>query len=129
MSTLTDQPAPADPADPAAAAALSATSSGLRLRQRAEAAFREQAAQLPEDRAALSPEATQRLLDELQVHQIELEMENEELRAQVAGHCDRIAAQSEILSSSAEKVVTSAQPPQPEPTTNAPRSTSSPRRK
>ena len=81
MSTLTDQPAPADPADPAAAAtALSATSSGLRLRQRAEAAFREQTAQLPADRTALSPEATQRLLHELQVHQVELEMQNEELR-------------------------------------------------
>ena len=85
MSTLTDQPAPADPADPTAAAtAMPATSSRLRLRQRAEAAFREQAAQLPEDRAALSPEATQRLLDELQVHQIELEMENEELRRKQA---------------------------------------------
>ncbi|MCY2988979.1 MAG: PAS domain S-box protein [Planctomycetota bacterium] len=78
MSTLTDQPAPADPA--AAATALPTANSGPHLRQRAEAAFREQAAQLPEDRAPLSPEATQRLLYELQVHQIELEMQNEELR-------------------------------------------------
>ena len=77
MSTLTDQPSPADPA---AATALPAANSWPHLRQRAEAAFRAQAAQLPEDIAPLSPEATRRLLYELQVHQIELEMQNEELR-------------------------------------------------
>jgi PAS domain S-box-containing protein len=78
VSTLTDQPSPAVPA--AAATAPPGANFGPPLRQRAEAAFRERAAQLPADRAPLSPEATQRLLHELQVHQIELEMQNEELR-------------------------------------------------
>ena len=50
-------------------------------RRRAEETLRAQ----PKDMAALSPEAAQRLLQELRVHQIELEMQNEELRrAQVA---------------------------------------------
>ncbi len=50
------------------------------LRQRAEALSQENAAQLPEQIAPLSSEATQRTLHELRVHQIELEMQNEELR-------------------------------------------------
>ena len=56
------------------------SSAAQALRQRAEATFREQAAQSPENLAALSPDATQRTLHELRVHQIELEMQNEELR-------------------------------------------------
>ena len=49
------------------------------LRKRAEALARE----MPEDPESLSPEAMRRALHELQVHQIELEMQNEELsRAQ-----------------------------------------------
>jgi len=51
------------------------------LRRRAEAIARERAARAPEDPAALSPEETRRMLHELEVHQIELEMQNEELRA------------------------------------------------
>ena len=78
MNNSTDQPTPADPA--AAASAPPATGTGPHLRQRAEAAFQAQAAQLPADRAPLSPEAIQRTLHELRVHQIELEMQNEELR-------------------------------------------------
>jgi two-component system cell cycle sensor histidine kinase/response regulator CckA len=50
------------------------------LRRRAEAIAGETAAQPPADLAALSPEDTRWTLHELQVHQIELEMQNEELR-------------------------------------------------
>jgi PAS domain S-box-containing protein len=49
------------------------------LRLRAEENLR-QAAQLPEAFLALSPEETRRTLHELRVHQIELEMQNTELR-------------------------------------------------
>ena len=55
--------------------------SASELRQRAEAAFRKNAAQPPEDLTELSPKEAQALLHELRVHQIELEMQNEELRA------------------------------------------------
>jgi len=51
-----------------------------KLRQRAETAFRENIAQSPEYENA-TPEETQRMLHELRVHQIELEMQNEEIRA------------------------------------------------
>ena len=56
------------------------TESAAALRQRAEVAFRESAAALPEATASVSPAATQAMLHELQVHQIELELQNEELR-------------------------------------------------
>ena len=54
------------------------------LRQRAEAALAEKAGSAS-DVSLLSPEDVKELIHELQVHQIELEMQNEELRrAQVA---------------------------------------------
>jgi PAS domain S-box-containing protein len=50
------------------------------LRRQAEEIARRKAAQSPEVPEALSPEKTQQTLHELRVHQIELEMQNEELR-------------------------------------------------
>jgi len=50
------------------------------LRRQAEEKAREGAAKMPENLGALSPEQHERLLHELRVHQIELEMQNDELR-------------------------------------------------
>ena len=50
------------------------------LREHAELVSRRHSALPPERLAALSPEAVRDLLHELQVHQIELEMQNDELR-------------------------------------------------
>ncbi|MFH1983342.1 MAG: PAS domain-containing protein [Pseudomonadota bacterium] len=52
----------------------------VELRRRAEEIIREKAAQSPEDLEALSPEKMREMLHELRVHQIELDMQNEELR-------------------------------------------------
>lgn len=49
------------------------------VRKRAEAAARERASQQKDSGSVPSPEASLRLVHELQVHQIELEMQNEEL--------------------------------------------------
>jgi len=54
--------------------------SGHALRRQAEAIAREKAVRAPENLNPLSPGEAQRVLHELQVHQIELEMQNEELR-------------------------------------------------
>ena len=53
---------------------------GQALRLQAEAIAREKAARLPQNLDTLSPQEARQLLHELQVHQIELEMQNEELR-------------------------------------------------
>jgi PAS domain-containing protein len=49
------------------------------LRQKAEALAREKEDRKPEDPAAFSPEEMRQAFHELEVHQIELEMQNEEL--------------------------------------------------
>ena len=54
--------------------------SGQSLRRRAEALAAERAGEMPEDLEARSPDVARRALHELRVHQIELEMQNEELR-------------------------------------------------
>jgi PAS domain S-box-containing protein len=61
-------------------AAPPSTSSGQALRKQAEEIARERAAQSPDNLEAVSHEETQKTLHELRVHQIELEMQNEELR-------------------------------------------------
>ncbi len=50
------------------------------LRRRAEKIARGKATRMPENMEAMSPEETRRMFHELLVHQIELEMQNEELR-------------------------------------------------
>jgi len=50
------------------------------LRQKAEALVRKEASRTPEDSAALSPEEIRQTLHQLRVHQIELELQNQELR-------------------------------------------------
>jgi PAS domain S-box-containing protein len=61
-------------------AATPSKGTGQTLRRRAEDVFREKAAGIPENLEALSPEETRHTLHELRVYQIELEMQNEELR-------------------------------------------------
>ena len=57
-----------------------AWASAQALRECAEEVVRQQAAHSPEGEAARSPAETERMLHELRVHQIELEMQNEGLR-------------------------------------------------
>ena len=56
------------------------TGDATELRKHAEKIAREKAAQSPEDIESLSPDEIRQMLHELRVHQIELEMQNEELR-------------------------------------------------
>lgn len=53
---------------------------GQALRRRAEEMIREKAAQSPEKIESMSPEETRQILHELLVHQIQMDMQNEELR-------------------------------------------------
>ena len=60
------------------------TAAGVALRERAEGLARRRFPLPPMSLEALSPEAMRQTLHDLQVHQIELEMQNEELqRAQI----------------------------------------------
>ena len=61
------------------------------LRTQAEAALRAKSAAQPDDLEAMSPHATRAMLHELQVHQIELELQNEELRRTEAALDDSLA--------------------------------------
>lgn len=54
--------------------------SGQTLRKRAEEVILEEAAGTPGNLEALSPDEVRQTLHELRIHQIELEMQNEELR-------------------------------------------------
>ncbi|MFZ4625931.1 MAG: PAS domain S-box protein [Rhodoferax sp.] len=58
----------------------SAATAALELRHRAQAAARQAPARAPEDFALMSAQDMQLALQELHVHQIELEMQNDELR-------------------------------------------------
>jgi PAS domain-containing protein len=60
------------------------SSDAAELRRRAEEMDRGEAAQWPENLEGLSPAETWRTLHELRVHQIELEMQNDELRRRQA---------------------------------------------
>lgn len=75
---MTPEPVPANSAvEPAAD---SAGPSPEALRQRAEALAHDRAGEMPENLDALSHEAARSALHELRVHQIELDLQNEELR-------------------------------------------------
>jgi PAS domain S-box-containing protein len=74
-----DAPRP-DATEGAVSNALSHEANSLH-RQQAEARLRQHSSLLPEQMAALSPAEARHLLHELGVHQIELEMQNEELRS------------------------------------------------
>ncbi len=63
-----------------ATSSVQAGLAGNVLRQKAEAHARTRATRTPKGIAAISPEETLHSLHELRVHQIELEMQNEELR-------------------------------------------------
>jgi diguanylate cyclase (GGDEF)-like protein/PAS domain S-box-containing protein/putative nucleotidyltransferase with HDIG domain len=70
MKNKDNRPKQADPS----------ASSRQALHRRAEEMAREKAVQSPEDLEVMSPEEMRQMLHELRVHQLELEMQNEELR-------------------------------------------------
>ena len=75
MSSPIPQPKNTKPTAP-----VDVANSARLLRQRAEAIFRESVDQSLDELQSHLPEVARRALHELQVHQIELEIQNEELR-------------------------------------------------
>jgi two-component system, chemotaxis family, sensor kinase Cph1 len=79
---MTPEEAPSNPAVDRStdSAGSPAADSGKSLRERAEALAGDKTGGISENLEVLSPEEARRALHELRVHQIELEMQNEELR-------------------------------------------------
>jgi len=73
------KPAPAA-GEQIAPSQVAATETMMALREKAEAIFRAQSALAPKQAEAVAAETTLRALRELRLHQIELEMQNDELR-------------------------------------------------
>ena len=63
-----------------------------KMRKQAEKMARKDVPDVPEDLSSLSPEVTEKLLHELRMHQIELEVQNEELRTAQA-ELEKVRAQ------------------------------------
>ena len=80
VAHATDTPRERGSEPPMTEGAIPLERAAQQLRRRAEALPRDRAVREPHGRAPRSPEEVQRTLEELHLHQIELEMQNEELQ-------------------------------------------------